>query len=124
MCGIAGILSADAAKISPQRLAKMTTAIAHRGPDGEGVWISPSGLAGLGHLAENSVRWAAFEDQSATEWVRDIKEASLGNHVRAERMKQWSIEWEQFCLWIVTEFGDDGESVRKIREESSFDAQD
>lgn len=82
------------------------------------------GLAGLGHLAENSVRWAAFEDQSAADWVHDIKEASLGNGVRAERMKQWSIEWEQFCLWIVTEFGDDGESVRKIREESSFDAQD
>ena len=49
MCGIAGILSADAAKISPQRLQTMTAAIAHRGPDGEGVWISPSGLAGLGH---------------------------------------------------------------------------
>ncbi|GGB09712.1 asparagine synthase (glutamine-hydrolyzing) [Puia dinghuensis] len=49
MCGIAGILSADAAKITPQRLKDMTAAIAHRGPDGEGVWISPSGVAGLGH---------------------------------------------------------------------------
>ena len=49
MCGIAGILSADAAKISPERLKKMTAAIAHRGPDGEHTWISPSGLAGLGH---------------------------------------------------------------------------
>jgi hypothetical protein len=27
-------------------------------------------------------------------------------------------------LWIVTEFGDDGEGIRKIREESSFDLQD
>ncbi len=27
----------------------MTDIIAHRGPDGEGSWISPSGLAGLGH---------------------------------------------------------------------------
>lgn len=26
------------------------------------------GLAGLGSLAENSVRWAAFEDQTAEEW--------------------------------------------------------
>ena len=82
------------------------------------------GLAGLGSLAENSVRWAIFEDQTSTAWVQDIKEASLGSGVRAKRMKQWSVEWEQFCLWVVTEFGDDGESIRKIREETSFDAQD
>jgi asparagine synthase (glutamine-hydrolysing) len=49
MCGIAGILSADARKVTTERLNKMTTAIAHRGPDGEGAWISGSGLAGLGH---------------------------------------------------------------------------
>ena len=82
------------------------------------------GLAGLGSLAENSVRYAAFEDQSNVEWVNGIKEASLGSGVRAERMKQWSVEWEQFCLWIVTEFGDDGESIRKIQEGSNFDDQD
>jgi adenosine deaminase CECR1 len=82
------------------------------------------GLAGLGSLAENSVRWAAFEDQNSAQWVHDIKEASLGNGARAERMKQWSIEWEQFCLWIVMEFGDDGDSIRNLREETSMDAQD
>ncbi|KAH8599324.1 adenosine deaminase family protein-like protein [Bisporella sp. PMI_857] len=82
------------------------------------------GLAGLGSLAENSVRWAAFEDQTSAAWLHDIKEASLGSGVRAERLKQWSIEWEQFCLWVVTEYGDDGESIRKIREETSFDVQD
>src|SRR5215472_13860813 len=49
MCGIAGILSADPAKITPQRLREMSAAIAHRGPDGEGVWTSPRGLAGLAH---------------------------------------------------------------------------
>jgi len=82
------------------------------------------GLAGLGSLAENSVRWAAFEDQTAAAWVHDIKEATLGSGVRAERMKQWAVEWEQFCLWVVTEFGEDSESIRKIREETTFDAQD
>ncbi|KAH6683025.1 adenosine deaminase family protein-like protein [Halenospora varia] len=70
------------------------------------------GLAGLGSLAENSVRWAAFEDQSNTEWVQGIKDATLGSGARAERMKEWSIEWEQFCLWIVTEFGDDLELAK------------
>jgi len=49
MCGIAGILSADAAKISTTRLRDMSAAIAHRGPDGEGVWTSPGGMAGLAH---------------------------------------------------------------------------
>jgi asparagine synthase (glutamine-hydrolysing) len=49
MCGIAGILSPDPVNISRERLQKMTDAIAHRGPDGEGAWISASGLIGLGH---------------------------------------------------------------------------
>src|SRR5580698_3533742 len=49
MCGIAGILSPDPVNVSRERLQKMTDAIAHRGPDGEGAWISASGLIGLGH---------------------------------------------------------------------------
>ncbi len=65
------------------------------------------GLAGLGSLAENSVRYAAFEDQSASEWARDIRDASLGSGVKAQRLKDWAVRWEQFCLWIVTTFGDD-----------------
>ncbi len=67
------------------------------------------GLAGLGSLAENSVRWAAFEDQPAEDWVRDVREASLGAGVKAARLKEWSVEWEEFCLWVVTEFGEDGD---------------
>jgi asparagine synthase (glutamine-hydrolysing) len=49
MCGIAGILSTDPAHVSPDRLKKMTDAIAHRGPDGEKTWIGNAGQAGLGH---------------------------------------------------------------------------
>lgn len=65
------------------------------------------GLAGLGSLAENSVRWAAFEDQDNAAWAKDIQEASLGSGIKAERLKEWQIQWEQFCLWIVTEFGEE-----------------
>lgn len=65
------------------------------------------GLAGLGSLAENSVRWAAFEDQDNAAWIKDIREASLGGGVKAARMKEWQVEWEQFCLWIVDEFGEE-----------------
>lgn len=70
------------------------------------------GLAGLASLAENSVRWAAFEDQNAADWVKDIREATLGTGVRAERMKEWAVEWENFCLWVVTEFGSDSEEEK------------
>ncbi len=47
MCGIAGIIHLDGASVTPPILQKMTDAIAHRGPDGEGHWIE--GNVGLGH---------------------------------------------------------------------------
>ncbi|KAK8050629.1 adenosine deaminase-related growth factor [Apiospora phragmitis] len=65
------------------------------------------GLAGLGSLAENSIRWSAFEDQTADEWTRDVKEASVGSGLKARRLQEWAVEWEKFCLWVVDEFGTD-----------------
>ncbi|WP_114952877.1 asparagine synthase (glutamine-hydrolyzing) [Sphingosinicella terrae] len=47
MCGIAGLVRLDGAPISPAVLQRMTDAIAHRGPDGEGQWID--GNVGIGH---------------------------------------------------------------------------
>ncbi|MBE3590371.1 MAG: asparagine synthase (glutamine-hydrolyzing) [Firmicutes bacterium] len=44
MCGIAGIWGAGA---DPRSLEEMVTRLAHRGPDGRGLWIG--GLAALGH---------------------------------------------------------------------------
>src|SRR5579871_384320 len=49
MCGIAGIISTNSNNVSKSRLQKMTDAIAHRGPDGEGFWINASGKTALGH---------------------------------------------------------------------------
>lgn len=65
------------------------------------------GLEGLGSLAENSVRWASFENSSAKDWTQDIKDGSMGKGVRAERLKEWTRRWEQFCAWIVDEYGTD-----------------
>ncbi|PHH50020.1 Adenosine deaminase CECR1-A [Ceratocystis fimbriata CBS 114723] len=65
------------------------------------------GLAGLGSLAENSVRWSVFEDQNNEEWMADIKEASLGKGEKSRRLKEWRVKWEEFCLWVVTEYGDE-----------------
>lgn len=49
MCGIAGIISINKNEITTARLKAMTDAIAHRGPDGEGQWISEDGKTGLGN---------------------------------------------------------------------------
>lgn len=48
MCGIAGIFHTAGMKpVDPARLERMCDAIAHRGPDGQGIWTAP-GVA-LGH---------------------------------------------------------------------------
>ena len=47
MCGIAGLIHLDGAPVSPVALQRMTDAIIHRGPDGEGHWIE--GPVGFGH---------------------------------------------------------------------------
>jgi asparagine synthase (glutamine-hydrolysing) len=47
MCGIAGILQLDGTPACAAALKRMTNAIAHRGPDGEGQWVV--GEIGLGH---------------------------------------------------------------------------
>jgi asparagine synthase (glutamine-hydrolysing) len=47
MCGITGIIHLEGSPVSPVLLRRMTDAIAHRGPDGEGQWID--GNIGLGH---------------------------------------------------------------------------
>lgn len=48
MCGIAGIYHLPTPKpVDPARVERMCDAIAHRGPDGHGVWTAPG--VGLGH---------------------------------------------------------------------------
>jgi asparagine synthase (glutamine-hydrolysing) len=54
MCGIAGVVSLASSPISPsgdlsQRLAVMSDLIRHRGPDGEGSYVSPQLEVGLAH---------------------------------------------------------------------------
>lgn len=47
MCGITGILNFDREPVSRELLKKMTSVIAHRGPDGEGFWFGD--YIGIGH---------------------------------------------------------------------------
>jgi asparagine synthase (glutamine-hydrolysing) len=47
MCGITGYINLDGSAASAVILKKMTDAIAHRGPDGEGQWVETN--VGIGH---------------------------------------------------------------------------
>ncbi len=47
MCGITGYLNTDGSPAAPVIVQRMARAIAHRGPDGEGVWMD--GPLGFGH---------------------------------------------------------------------------
>ena len=47
MCGIAGLINLNGEAASPVTLKRMTDAIAHRGPDGEGQWVEDN--VGIGH---------------------------------------------------------------------------
>ena len=49
MCGIAGIIQSTSVQFNPDHLQKMTNALAHRGPDGEGHWQDTEAKILLGH---------------------------------------------------------------------------
>src|SRR5262249_21657311 len=51
MCGIAGILShrRHSAEANPEAIVRMTDAISHRGPDGQGFWSDRESGITLGH---------------------------------------------------------------------------
>ena len=47
MSGIIGILNLDSKPVEPDEIGRMIDSLAHRGPDGSGVWID--GPVGMGH---------------------------------------------------------------------------
>lgn len=51
MCGICGVFYFErtADRVDPATLVRMRDTMAHRGPDGEGLWVSPDQRAALGH---------------------------------------------------------------------------
>jgi asparagine synthase (glutamine-hydrolysing) len=90
MCGIAGILSADPAKITAERLQFMTDALAHRGPDGEGHWRDPSGQIGLGHrrLSVIDLSPAGAQPMSCLDRYIVIHNGEIFNHIELRRLLQ------------------------------------
>lgn len=49
MCGIVGVFPRRGRSVDKTSLEKMTCRLAHRGPDGAGTWVDPTGCVGLGH---------------------------------------------------------------------------
>ena len=65
------------------------------------------GLTGLAMMAENSIRWSCYEDQSGAEWLTGIQEGVLGEGVKATRLQEWYTDFEEFCEWILLEFAEE-----------------
>ena len=69
-----------------------------------------------GSLAQNSVRWSVFEDQTEEDWHETIEQGAAGTGIRAKHIQEWNTDWETFCQWVVDEFGPNaqGPEVRRV----------
>ena len=63
MCGIAGIISKTEKPINRNELNKLSEAIAHRGPDGDGLYFNESGTIGLAHRRLSIIDLSADANQ-------------------------------------------------------------
>ena len=101
MCGIAGVLSfsSSAFRVSESYLTRMRDVMAHRGPDGAGIFISPDRRLGLGFrrlaiidLSERAMQPMSNED--GTLWV--VFNGEIYNHaeIRAELERRGGHRWK------------------------------
>src|SRR6266704_958950 len=100
MCGIVGVLSFanSAFRVSEPYLVRMRDVMAHRGPDGAGIFISPDRRVGLGHrrlsiidLSENAAQPMVNED--GTLWVTFNGEIYNHAEIRAELESRGGHRW-------------------------------
>jgi asparagine synthase (glutamine-hydrolysing) len=83
MCGIAGWLALGGAEVAAETLVAMRQAIVHRGPDGEGLWVSPDRRVGFGFRRLAIVDLSAsanqpMENEDGT--VRIVFNGEIYNH--------------------------------------------
>ncbi len=80
MCAIAGLISVGTDPVDPGLVRRMTAALAHRGPDGEGWWAD--GEAALGHrrLAIIDVEGGAQPLENETGSVRVVCNGEIYNY--------------------------------------------
>jgi asparagine synthase (glutamine-hydrolysing) len=63
MCGISGIIAAPGSRVVTSDIERLTDALAHRGPDGQGIHIADDGSAALGHRRLAIIDLAEYADQ-------------------------------------------------------------
>jgi asparagine synthase (glutamine-hydrolysing) len=90
MCGIAGALVFDGSSyaIEEAYLKRMCDAMAHRGPDGEGVWIAGDRRVGLGHRRLSIIDLSTLADQPMSNedgsiWI--VFNGEIYNHAEVRR---------------------------------------
>ncbi len=90
MCGIAGIISVRGQGVTGDRLIKMTDAIAHRGPDGEALWINNAATAGLGHrrLAIIDLSFNAAQPMHYLERYTIVHNGEIYNYIELRKELQ------------------------------------
>jgi asparagine synthase (glutamine-hydrolysing) len=90
MCGIAGILSTKAETIPEVHLKKMTHALAHRGPDGEGMWINENSSVLLGHrrLSIIDLSEAAAQPMSYLNRYNIVHNGEIYNYIELKEQLQ------------------------------------
>ena len=65
MCGIAGIISLNPSEVSKERLQQMADTLAHRGPDGEGYYVSNNLSGSFCGLAHRRLAIIDLSDEAA-----------------------------------------------------------
>ena len=100
MCGLVGALIQDGSdfRIAPEWLARMRDAMAHRGPDGAGIWVADDGRVGLGHrrLAIIDLTEAASQPMRSEDGALTLVfNGEIYNHaaIRAELIAEGHTRW-------------------------------
>ena len=89
MCGIAGILGTGAVE-NTGAVKRMVTAMNHRGPDGEGLYVSASGLCVLGHRRLSIID---LSDAAAQPMVTDSQSHALCYNGECYNFQQLRNQW-------------------------------
>ena len=108
MCGIAGYLNKTGEQINETVLLGMTEAIAHRGPDDQGIWIE--GAIGLGHRRLSirdlsSLGRQPFKDATGTVVISYNGEIYNYQQLKDELSREHCVEFQTSCDTEIIPYG-------------------
>src|SRR5437764_1167787 len=111
MCGIAGLISAGPRPDTAELVRRMTAALAHRGPDGEGCWMDDQAALGHRRLAIIDVAGGAQPLVNETGSVRVVCNGEIYNYrqLRSElEARGHRFQTASDCETIVHLYEDEG----------------